>query len=1342
MNQLSCIPTRDMTQQSKGLTHTVGQSASSDFLGYAVFKDNPFNSLGGDYQVIQYHEGATVEEITRAACVNNAWLINYLEVRVGDALVPKESWSRVRLKQGAPITIMVIPQGGAVDTLKQIAIIAITVVAATYLGPLGATAMGFTAGSTAFTVASALTAAAVTMAATLAMNAIFPPPVADQPQLGNRESEGQTFGWNTETNKLLQYQSVPRVYGRVKMAPPYAAQPFVESLGDQQYLHLLFDFGYGPLNLTDLQIGENDINTYANIQYKVHPSFKAGDKLDLYNRDVWQDSYSQKITASTFRTVTTQIDSDEAVIDFGFPQGLVEVNAQNGDLYSRTVDLSLQYRAAGSSTWLNFTDLQSTVAGGGTIIRPTNVDYKWEMIGATYADSPRYTNYSSLPDWNTIPADTYITVTTDSSYVDYDGYYQTNVSRQDYYRSNISTSVAKIRVSNKTQKGFTVSVLLKFPAPGQYELRTGRATTDSDSRYISDDVYLTSLRSSKNKSPIAPEVPHTIVEMRLLATDQLNGVINNFTAVATSVLPVWNGVAFVEQETRNPAWIYLDVLRGTAARRAAPDSRIDIAAFAEWAQWCDASAANAVGKPKAQCDMVISGTYTAHQVLKMISATGDATPSLRSGKYSISIDRIKPYPVQMFTPRNSNGFKSSRAYHIQPHGLRVQFVDPNQNWQQREIVVYDDGYSDANATILETMNLVGITNYHHAYRLGRRALAQGRLRQETFSISVGLENILATRGDLVRLAYDVPKIGNGWARIKSINGQRIIIDEQFTNMENGFYIRVRVDNERQVDLLVNNILNDSEVNVDGDMSNIQPGMLITYGTLERITMDCLVKSISPGYDLTADIELMPYSPAIYSAETDPIPDYNPVITQVENVRPGPVVNLQANEVDTVINRNHYISIGLSWSKPAGAQPYYYVIYEWQNNKWREIGQTIERNFYAYKEVSARKDNGEKSDFIGKKMTFAVVGASPGGLRLQPSNGSQVTITPLGDQVKPSKPKTFDLDIRSSTHIYLDWRHSDSNDIDYYTIRYSPNFDVKDINQSTIVADKISYPTNSVTVPARLGTYYIKAVDTTGLISDEYGTVITPTKLLNNEVEVIEVEDATWTGRKSGGLIVDGGELKMPISITPNTGERVGTYYFDDYIDFANIYPVVLSSHVEVEGFTNGSLESIEQYFDVYLEVRSASARVPISTWEPNLATALPDSLAAGSVDMGDWRRLYSGEYTGLYFQFRLTVISRRGDVGVTIKKAKSIGTANIRTASQYDLVCPAAGMRVLYEPPFQEVLSVQITPSDVIEGDTYEIRNKGVDGFDVRFFNNGSPVEKQFDWLVRGYGQLADSIPR
>jgi hypothetical protein len=843
-------------------------------------------------------------------------------------------------------------------------------------------------------------------------------------------------------------------------------------------------------------------------------------------------------------------------------------------------------------------------------------------------------------------------------------------------------------------------------------------------------------------APIAPEEPHTIVEMRLLATEQLNGVINNFTAVATSELPVWNGRSFQVKETRNPAWIYLDVLRGSAARRAAPLNRIDLNAFADWAAWCDASAANALGKPKAQCDMVVSGTYTAHQVLKMIAATGDATPSLRSGKYSVSIDRVKSYPVQMFTPRNSNGFKSSRTYHIQPHGLRVQFVDPNQNWQQREILVYDDGYSEANATILETMNLVGITNYHHAYRLGRRALAQGRLRQETFTINVGLENILATRGDLVRLAYDVPKIGNGWARIKSVVGGRITIDEQFTNIEPGFYLRIRTTEKEQIDLLVDAVINDSEVNVTGSTSILRPGMLLVYGALERITMDCLVKSINPGYDLTADIDMMPYAPAIYSAEVDEIPEYNPVITQVENVRPGPVVNLQANEVDTVINRNHYISIGLSWSKPAGADSAFYVIYEWQDSTWKEIGQTIERNFYAYKEVSARKDNGEKSEFIGKNLTFAVVGASRGGLRLQPTNGAHVTIVPVGDQVKPSKPKTFDLDIRSSTHIYLDWRHPDSNDIDYYVIRYSPTFDLKDINQSTIIADKIAYPTNSVTVPARLGTYYIKAVDTSGFISDEYGTVITPTELLNNEIEVIQVEDDEWTGRKTGGLIVDGDVLKMPISITPNAGERVGYYYFDDFIDFANIYPVVLTSHLEVEGFTPGSLESIEQYFDVYIEVRSASERKPIAEWEPNLATALPDSLAAGSVDMGDWRRLYSGEYTGLYFQFRLVVVAKRGDVGVNINVAKAIGTANIRTASQYDLVCPVDGMRVYYIPAFQEVLSLQITPSDVVEGDTYEIRNKSVDGFDIRFFNGGLPVEKQFDWLARGYGQLADSIPR
>lgn len=1342
MKNTSSIHSRVTTQPLSGLTVPHGETESEGFIGHAIFKDNPFDGFAGGYKVVEFIEGSTAEKIVDFACAENLWLKNYIEVKIGDTLIPRDKWHLVKLKKNAPITLMVVPQGGnAGNVLKMIAIVVVAAVVSYYtLGAGNAAFAGMFggAGSVGAMVAGTLAVTAATMATSLALNAVFPPPTANQPQLGTESSQTSTaFGWNVDSNQFLKYQPVPRIYGRVKFAPPYAAKPFVETIGDQQYLYLLFDFGYGELKLEDLQIGENSIDSFANIQYYIHSNFKAGDKLNLYNRDVWQDSYSQKLIKSSWRIATTQPKSIEAVIDFNFNQGLAVVDKQTGNLLSNSVDLAVQFRKVGDANWRNYNEIQHNIIGGGTTVAGGQVDFYWNATSNEYEGNPNHTVYSKLPDPASIPEGG--SVTLQRVYDSYNGSEHIKVSKyQDYLRSNSTISTTNIRVQNATQKAFTISVILNFPEEGEYEVRASRLSDDSSDRYIADDVYLTSMRSTKNLSPIAPEAPHTIVEMRILANDQLSGGVNNFTAVATSILPVWNGEAFTYQETRNPAWIYLDVLRGSAAVRPAPNHRLDLDSFKEWAIWCDSPALNAPESPKAQCDLVVSGNYTSWQVLKMVSSTGDATPSMRAGKYSISIDREKPYPIQMFTPRNSNSFTSSRAYHIQPHALRVQFIDPEQQWQQREIVVYDDGYSVDNATIFETLDLVGITNYSHAYRLGRRALAQGRLRQETFSIKVGLESIIATRGDLVRLSYDVPKIGKGWARIKDISGEVITIDEYTVNINPADYLRVRINDGTQVDLFVLEVTGDYTMRASGDMSNINVGQLVVWGELSRMTMDCIIKSINPSFDLTATIDLTPYAPAIYRAEVDEIPAYDPLITEVSSYRPNAVVNLQVNEIDTVINRYHYISIGLSWAKPEGSSPKQYIIYELQNKNWEEIGRTSELYFYAYKDVKAIKDNGQKTDLIGKNLTFAVVAVGAGGLRLSPSNAAQVTIKPLGDEVKPLKPNKFDLDIRTSTNIYIDWRHPESNDIDYYVIRYAPVFDIKDIKNSTIIADKVAYPTNSVTVPARLGTYFIKSVDTSGLVSDEAAYAVTPTEVLNNEFEITDIEDVNWSGRKGNLLVVDNDLVLMP-SITPNAGERVGYYYFDKYINFGKVYSAVLSSYINAEPVSNQTIDSIEQYYDAYIEVRTADREIPIAEWK-TVADVEP-SIASGSVNMGAWRRLYSGEYTGIFFQYRLVVVSKHDGVGVRIKSAKAKVTAHIRTEGDYDVEAGLDGIRINFDPPFQQTVSIQITPSDVSIGDTYEIRNKSESGFDIRFFNSGTPIEKQFDWLVRGYGREGNFIP-
>jgi hypothetical protein len=1327
--------------------------------------------LTGNFSVVEFVEGATVEHIVMRACVNETWLAEYMVVKIGDKVVPRNMWSKVRLKKNCPITLLVTPQGDAGNILKTIAMIAVVVVVSYFtMGAGGAAFAGMFGGVGSVTalVAGAVAVAAASMVASLALNAIFPPPSASMPELGQQSAEADVFSWNSASNTNQQYQPVPRVYGRVKMAPTYAARPYVASVGDKQYLYLLFDFGYGPLDLEDLRIGENPLTSYQNVKYKVHPRFKKGDALTIYNKDVYQDGLAQKLLYNGWRVVTSAPACTLFVLDFNFPQGLAIVDQKNGDLKTAEVSLNIQYRLAGTSTWIPYWKATHTIDGPG-VDAPADFYYEayWRATGGEYDFSqnngPNYDPVTKLPNPSSQPNGKNITLVRYEEAWENDGGYYVKEFYVDYIndRQPVYNKIEKkLSVSNKTQKPFTTSLSLNLPV-GEYEFQIARLSVDSVDRYTQDDVYISSIRSVKDSAPIAPENPHTIVEMRILANDQLNGVVSNFTAIATSRLRSWNGNSFVEKATRNPAWAYLDVLIGTAAVTKASIDRVDMDAIKDWADWCDAPDTNDPKSPRNQCDIVISGETTAWQVLKLLSSIGDATPALRSGKYSISVDRPRSYPVQLFTPRNSSGFRSTLAYFRQPHALRVQYIDPLQEWQGREIIVYDDGYNASNATEFDSLDLVGVTSYSQAYRLGRRSLAQGQLRRETFSITTGVENILATRGDLVRISHDVPKIGSGWARIKSISSDVITFDDDIVNAEAGHYLRVRVSDNSQVDLMIVDQTDINKLRVAGDIYKLSEGMLSVYGVLEKVTMDCLVKSISPSGDLAASIELVSYAPGIYTAESAPIPNYDPLITTIDDRRPGPVTNLKANELDTVVNRYHYISIALSWTRPGGVMPAGYAVYELQDNIWVQIATTKELSYFAYKDVKVVEDSGDATALIGEKKTFAVVALGSSGAQIQPNVSPQVTITPVGDKIKPLAPEYFDLDIRSKESIYLEWSESTSNDVSHYIVRYSPRFDGADFHSATIIASRQPYASTSLTVPARLGTYFVKTVDTMGNISEGATMAITPTATLTDDIELITIENPYWDGPINGmEAVVKRFLVEWPIlaevkptlknhgyiqSITlpDGTYAPTGIYNFKEALDFRQIQPITFTAQIEAEAIVGGvaiDAALVGEQWDAWLELRAAKSTLLLKDW-PTLDNVEPN-LLIGNAPFSPWRKFYAGEYTGQVFQFRLCVASRDPNIGVKINRASIQASARIRVDGDYDIQCPATGLRVNFEPPYFETPALGITQDSAQQGDRAVVYAKDRFGFNISFVDkNGTDVSRQFDWIARGWGKEEQTLP-
>ena len=82
--------------------------------------------------------------------------------------------------------------------------------------------------------------------------------------------------------------------------------------------------------------------------------------------------------------------------------------------------------------------------------------------------------------------------------------------------------------------------------------------------------------------------------------------------------------------------------------------------------------------------------------------------------------------------------------------------------------MYDDGYTSANATKFETIQLPGVTNTDQVWALGRYFLAVARLRPETFTFKADYEMLACTQGDLIRVSHPAILVGLGAARITAV----------------------------------------------------------------------------------------------------------------------------------------------------------------------------------------------------------------------------------------------------------------------------------------------------------------------------------------------------------------------------------------------------------------------------------------------------------------------------------------------------------------------------------------------------------------------------------------------
>lgn len=285
-------------------------------------------------------------------------------------------------------------------------------------------------------------------------------------------------------------------------------------------------------------------------------------------------------------------------------------------------------------------------------------------------------------------------------------------------------------------------------------------------------LSLTVRRQAKSFiAPLNTTIARTAI--RLKSSREINGQLEGINAIVQSIAPTWNGTDWnTLAPTSNPASLFIYVLMSPANPRritaSEMSSKINLSEIGDWYNYCEAHS------PKFRFNKLVNGRTSVLDVLKDICAAGRASPTLIDGKWTVTIDRIKPQIIQYFSPHNSWEFQSTRNLNKLPDGLRITYLDENEDYQESEHVIFKTGKNSSNSDLYETINLPGITKSELVIDHARWHIAQAVKRREVYTLSTDMEYLVCNRGDRVTVVHDVPMWGLGSGRIKNVLSTTLI----------------------------------------------------------------------------------------------------------------------------------------------------------------------------------------------------------------------------------------------------------------------------------------------------------------------------------------------------------------------------------------------------------------------------------------------------------------------------------------------------------------------------------------------------------------------------------------
>jgi len=356
---------------------------------------------------------------------------------------------------------------------------------------------------------------------------------------------------------------------------------------------------------------------------------------------------------------------------------------------------------------------------------------------------------------------------------------------------------------------------------------------------------------------------------------------------------------------------------------------------------------------------------------------------------------------------------------------------------------------------------------------------------------------------------------------------------------------------------------------------------------------------------------------------------------------------------------------------------------------------------------------------------------------------------VGEIEPPSDVQDFAINIVGSD-AHLSWESIPDADLNYYVINFTTETVNPEWQNSFTLVSRVSRPATSITVPARTGSYLIKAVDKLGNFSSNEAIITTNiTSIGDFQNAGTSTEHPDFTGVKNNTVAVDNTLILDTIeqfddNVTDNFDDITarnfdggtindnvvssGTYEFANLIDLGSIQTTRLTGNI------TQTATDRDRLFDNILGLFDDQASNFDGDDSANASSHLEIAVSDDNVSYTSFRNFNVGDYSGRYFKFRLFMESLNNSATPIISQLSVTADMPQRLISENDVVSGAGTKSITFSPVFISTPAIGVSAQGLATGDFYEITSKSTNGFDITFKNSGgTAISKTFDYIAKGY---------